>query len=343
MTLTLDATDNSGGSGVKDVTYQVGVAPKVVVPGGSRTLLFNSEGVYPLAFFATDHAGNVEATQSLSVQIDTTAPAIASSQAPPANGSGWNNSDVTVTFACADALSGVATCSSPAMVNADGANQAVTGVAIDRAANSATGSRVVNLDETPPVLTMPVLAPSYAYNASLTLTFGSTDALSGLAVSQATFNGSPVLSGATFTLNHPGLNTFTLTVTDVAGNTSTQTATFSVLYNFGGFLPPLISQSAGVFKLGSVVPVKFPLTDAGGLSLSTAVARLTLQMYAGGQPVGTPIDATPPGSADVGDLFRYDGSQYIYNLSTKTLAVGTWQLQVRLDDGTVHGVAIGLK
>ena len=38
---------------------------QVVVPGGSKTLLFNSEGVYPLAFFATDNAGNVEATQSL--------------------------------------------------------------------------------------------------------------------------------------------------------------------------------------------------------------------------------------------------------------------------------------
>jgi FG-GAP-like repeat/FG-GAP repeat/PQQ-like domain len=343
VTLTLDATDNSGGSGVKEVTYQVGATSQVVVPGASKTLLFNSEGVYPLAYFATDNAGNVEATQSLAVQIDTTPPTIASSQTPPANGAGWNNSDVTVTFACADALSGVATCTFPAMVSTDGANQAVTGVAIDRAANSATASRVVNLDETPPVLEMPVLASSYAYNASLTLAFGSTDALSGLALSQAAFNGSPVLSGATFTLNRPGLNTFTLAATDVAGNTSTRTATFQVLYNFGGFLPPLLSHSTGVFKLGSVVPVKFPLTDAGGLSVGTAVARLTLQMYAGGQPVGTPIDATPPGSADVGDLFRYDGSQYIYNLSTKALGVGTWQLQVRLDDGTVHGVAIGLK
>jgi len=193
------------------------------------------------------------------------------------------------------------------------------------------------------VLTMPVLASSYVYNAPLTLTFGSSDALSGLAAGQATFNGSPVLSGATLTLNHPGSNTFTLTATDVAGNTSTRTATFSVLYDFSGFLPPLLSGSTGVFKLGSVVPVKFPLRDAGGLSLAIAVARLTLQMYAGGMPVGIPVDATPPGNADVGERFRYDGTQYIYNLSTKVLAVGTWQLQVHLDDGTVHGVTIGLK
>ena len=342
-TLTLDATDNSGGSGVKELTYQIGAQPAIVVPGGSKTLLFNSEGVYSLTFFAADNAGNVETSQSLLVRVDKTPPTIASSQIPAANGAGWNNSDVTVTFSCADSLSGVATCTSPGTVSSDGANQVVTGTAVDRAGNSATVSRSVNLDETPPVLTMPVLASSYVYNASLTLTFSSGDTLSGIALSQATFNGAPVVSGATFTLNHPGMNTFTLTATDVAGNTSTNTATFSVLYNFGGFLPPVPNDSAGVFKLGSVVPVKFRLTDASGVSVATAVARLALQLYMGGQPVGTPIDATPPGNADVGDLFRYDGSQYIYNLSTKALTVGTWQLQVRLDDGTVHSVAIGLK
>jgi hypothetical protein len=343
VTLTLTATDNSGGSGVKEVTYQIGAQSPVVTAGGSKTLLFSSEGVFPLTFFATDNAGNVEATQSLLVRIDKTAPTIASSQAPPANGAGWNNSDVTVTFHCADALSGVATCPSPSLLNTDGANQVVSGAAVDRAGNSATASRTINLDKTPPVLAMPVLAPSYVYNASLMLTFNSSDALSGIAISEATFNGSAVVSGTTFTLNHPGTNTFTLTATDVAGNTSTSTATFSVLYDFGGFLPPVPGDSSGVFKLGSVVPVKFRLTDAGGLSVATAVAHLSLQMYAGGMPVGTPIDATPPGNADAGDLFRYDGNQYIYNLSTKALAVGTWQLQVRLDDGTVHSVAIGLK
>jgi VCBS repeat protein len=342
-TLTLDASDNSGGSGIKQLTYQIGAQPAVVVAGGPKTLVFNSDGIYSLTFFATDNAGNVEAGQSLLVRIDKTTPTIASSQTPAANGAGWNNSDVTVTFTCADSLSGVATCTTPALLNGDGADQVVTGTVVDRAGNSATVSHTVNLDKTPPGLTMPVLASSYVYNASLTLTFGSADALSGIATSQATFNGSAIQSGATFTLNHPGTNTFTLTATDVAGNTSTRTLTFSVLYSFGGFLPPIPDDSAGLFKLGSVVPVKFRLTDASGLSVATAVARLSLQLYMGGQPVGTPIDATPPGNADVGDLFRYDGSQYIYNLSTKGLTVGTWQLQVRLDDGTVHSVAIGLK
>jgi hypothetical protein len=88
VTLTLDATDNSGGSGVKEVTYQIGALSQGVVPGGSKTLLFDTEGVYPLTFFAADNAGNVEATQSLLLRIDKTPPTIASAQTPPANGAG---------------------------------------------------------------------------------------------------------------------------------------------------------------------------------------------------------------------------------------------------------------
>ena len=190
---------------------------------------------------------------------------------------------------------------------------------------------------------MPALAASYTYNASLTLAFGATDALSGFASSQATLNGSPIISGTTVTLNHPGTNTFTLTATDVAGNTATQTATFSVLYHFTGFLPPIPNDGSGLFKLGSNVPVKFQLTDAAGASVSNAIANLTVQMFSGSALTGTPIDATPPGSADTGNLFRFDGTQYIYDLSTKPFATGTWQVQARLNDGTVHTVLIGLK
>ena len=342
VNVTLAATDNTGGSGVKEVDYAIGgnaqttTATSVVLP-------FNSEVVFNLSYFAKDKAGNVESNHSLAVKIDKTPPSITASQSPPPNAAGWNNSNVTVSFTCSDALSQIASCSSPITLSTEGANQNVSGTARDRADNTATASATVSLDKTPPVLTMPALAPSYTYNASLTLSFGASDALSGLASQLATFNGATVSGGATLTLNHPGTNTFTLTAADIAENSATQSATFSVLYLFGGLRAPIPNDGSGVFKLGSTVPVKFPLTDANGAPVSTAIARLTLQMFSGGAPLGTPVDATPPGNADVGDLFRYDGSQYIYNLSTKPLSVGTWQLQVHLDDGTVHTVLIGVK
>jgi hypothetical protein len=250
---------------------------------------------------------------------------------------------VTVSFSCADDVSGVATCTTPITVRTEGANQAVNGTATDLARNQATTTRTVSVDKTPPSLTMPTLAGSYALNASVTLGFAASDSLSGLSSVTATLNGAPVSSGNTLTLRQPGTNTFTLTATDVAGNTATQTATFTVLYNFGGFLPPVSSDGGTVFKLGSTVPVKFRLTDGSGAGVSGAVAHLALQLMSNGLPSGTAVDATPSGGADTGNLFRYDGTQYIFNLSTTALTTGVWQLQAILDDGTVHTVLIGAK
>lgn len=202
-----------------------------------------------------------------------------------------------------------------------------------------------NTDLTPPVLTMPTLASRYSYLSNLTLTFGATDSGSGIYNIAATLNGAPVTSGQTVVLIQPGPNTFTLSATDNAGNTATQSATFAVTYNFSGFLPPVPNDGSGLFKLNSTVPIKFSLSDANGGAVSTAAATLTLQSVSGSTLTGTPIDATAPGNADTGNLFRYDATanQYVYNLSTKPLVVGTWQVQVHLNDGTVHTVLMGLK
>lgn len=344
VNVTLSSTDSgTNASGVKEIHYTVAGSSPGVVPGSSATVGFTTEGVFSLSYFAVDNAGNVETTHNLTVQIDLTPPKISSSQNPQPNSAGWNNSNVTVTFSCSDALSGVDNCTAPIVVSTEGAGQVITGTATDRAGNTATTYRAINLDKTPPVLTMPVLAPNYLLNSSLTFTFGATDALSSVANMQATFNGTPISSGTTLTLTHLATNTFTLTATDVAGNTATQTATFAVVYNFIGFLPPIPNDGTGLFKLGSTVPVKFQLTDAKGTLISTAIAHLTIQMISGNTLLGTPIDATAPGNADVGDLFRFDGTQYIFNWSTKPLSTGTWQLQARLDDGTVHTVDMGTK
>jgi len=277
------------------------------------------------------------------VKIDETNPTITISQSPPPNSTGWNHTDVTVNFICADALSQINTCTSPVPIATEGANQAVTGLATDQAGNSASAASIINLDKTPPALAMPALAASYVYNASVTVTFGASDALSGMASSQATLNGNPIVSGTVVMLNHPGSNTFVLQATDVAGNTVSKTMVFSVFYNFTGFLPPVPNDGSGVFKLGRTVPVKFQLLNDRGGAVSTAIAGITMQMVSGGVPVGTPIDATAPGSADSGNLFRYDGSEYIYNLDTTPLSMGTWQMQVKLDDGSVHTVLFGTK
>ena len=222
----------------------------------------------------------------------------------------------------------------------------VTYHARDNAGNvEADRTLVIRLDKTPPTLTMPTLAPSYTFDGTVTLNFSTSDGVSGVGSSQATFNGSTVTSGTTVTLTKAGTNTFTLTATDEAGNTASQSTSFSARYNFIGFLQPVLYDGIRVFKLGSTVPVKFQLTDSTGAVISTATGTVTVQQFSGSAPVNDPLDGVSSGGSNSGDFFRYDStsSQYIFNLSSQPLPTGTWQVQAHLDDGSVHTVMIGLK
>lgn len=119
----------------------------------------------------------------------------------------------------------------------------------------------------------------------------------------------------------------------------------AVNYQFSGFQPPIQMDGSKVFKLGSTVPVKFQVRRMDGALAPDVTARLTLQKYSDGIPLGEPVDASPTGGADSGNLFRYDpqADQYVFNLSTSTMSVGTRKLIVTLDDGSAYDVLIGLK
>src|SRR6185436_7052280 len=70
-----------------------------------------------------------------------------------ANAAGWNNTNVTVTFTCADSGSGIATCPAAATVTTEGTGLTVTGTAVDRAGNSKPLTVTLNVDKTLPVPT----------------------------------------------------------------------------------------------------------------------------------------------------------------------------------------------
>lgn len=128
--------------------------------------------------------------------------------------------------------------------------------------------------------------------------FSATDVLSGIVSISATLNGGPVTNGDSVTLTKPGTNTFTLTATDMAGNTSTQTTTFEVQYAFSGFLPPIQADGSKVFKLGSTIPIKFQLKDFNNIYISAAKATLTLQQFSNDTPIGDPIVVESTSGAD---------------------------------------------
>src|SRR5204863_45232 len=104
-----------------------------------------------------DAAGNSATTASVTnINIDKTKPVITSGRTPAANANNWNNTNITVSFTCADTGgSGVDTNTvAGATVSTEGENQAVTntGSCVDVAGNAADPSTVsgINIDKTKP-------------------------------------------------------------------------------------------------------------------------------------------------------------------------------------------------
>jgi PKD domain len=207
VTITLSATDNL--SGVNRTLYSVDGGSALI--GTSVTL--TTTGVHTLTYYSVDNADNTESLHTVTVRIDRNAPTITSAQTPSANGAGWNNTNVTVTFACSDDDSGIASCTTPQSVTTNGAAQAVSGSAVDNAGNTASATRSVSIDKVPPTITSSLSASANIngwFHVPVSASFACNDALSGLA------SCSPPV-----TFGQGGAQSTIGTATDVAGNSAT--------------------------------------------------------------------------------------------------------------------------
>jgi len=274
--------------------------------------------------------------------MDKTAPVISGAATKEPNANSWYNSDVTVHFTAGDELSGVETVTPDVTITTEGANQSVTGTAVDKAGNTVSVTvGDINIDKTRPVIAInvPTDGGEYLLNANVPADWTAGDTLSGIARSEGTVpTGHPIDTASV------GTKTFNVNAEDNAGNSETITSTYYIRYIFSGVLNPIKADGSSVFKGGSAVPVKFRLSDADGNYAANATARLYLAKVTNGVP-GADTEAVSSGKANEGNLFRYDSeeSQYIFNLNTKDLAPGAWRLRIALDDGTSKYVNIGLK
>jgi hypothetical protein len=189
-----------------------GGVPPLQCPG-SQTV--STEGANQAISATVSDAAGQSASTTTTLNIDRTPPTVTPIITPaPVNG--WNNTNVTITFTCSDALSGVAICPAPVSVTTEGASQVVSFSATDVAGNTATGSLTLNIDKTPPIITATV---SPAPNANgwnttpVTVSFQCSDALSGIAICPP----AQTVSAQGANQNISG------TATDVAGNTATAT------------------------------------------------------------------------------------------------------------------------
>ena len=91
-----------------------------------------------------------------------------------------------------------------------------------------------------------------------------------------------------------------------------------------------------------VVPVKFTLTQNG--TPTCALPQATIAVYrtdtAGNEQIDESIYISP---ADSGSNFRIDNCQYVYNLNSAALGVGTYRVDITINNQVVGSSTFALR
>jgi pimeloyl-ACP methyl ester carboxylesterase len=285
---------------------------------------------------AADVAGNTS-TAEVELNIDLTPPAIAlESRVPAANAAGWNNTAVTLTWRCTDALSGAVDPTVSASIAGEGLVQSRTGVCADAAQNSASHTQGdVNIDLTNPgvAVASPANGATYLLNAAVPAEFSCTDTLSGVASCAGSLP-----NGTLIDTSSPGAKTFAVTAADRAANAAGVTHGYSVHYNFTGFATPIRSGTNQV-NAGRTVPVKFSLVDANGAFVTTLASFVSLTSNGSACDTGEVFNIEGEAENTTQTTIRYDAAanQFIYNWKTENGWAGSCRnLTLTLADGTTH-------
>ena len=122
VTVALNATDTTGGSGVEQIQFSLSGAENIglqTVAGNAASVTISAQGVTKLTYFAEDNAGNQGAAKTLTVQIDLTPPVVRVTGV--SNGTVYYYEHAPAAGCnTTDALSGVAT---PASLAVTGGNE----------------------------------------------------------------------------------------------------------------------------------------------------------------------------------------------------------------------------
>jgi hypothetical protein len=174
---------------------------------------------------------------------DTTPPSASPTQSPAANGSGWNNSDVTVNWNWSDNPGGSgidsASCTTSSTSSGEG-ELTLTATCKDLDGNTGSKSYVVKVDKTPPTTTIvQPAATTYVHSDTLTLDYTVVDDRSGVASVTPAMDGSATVGGSSLPNGQAidllasmqlGPHTFTVNAMDNAGNAALQgSVTFTIV------------------------------------------------------------------------------------------------------------------
>lgn len=288
---------------------------------------------------AVDAAGNAAATSFQVHVVDTTAPDLSLPAGLSVEAVGPEGAVATFAAGATDAVSGeVAVSCAPASGSLFPLGETVVHCsAADGAGNEAAGSFTVSVvDTTAPSLAVPddilAVATSSA-GAPVSFSAAATDLVDGAVT--------PVCTPASGSMFAPGATEVRCTATDAHGNTAAGTFQVQVVVSWSGVLQPVKPDGNSVFRRGRTVPIRFALTGESA-GITDLPARLYLAKWSDGV-IGTEEEAGSTSAADSGNMFRYTDGEYLFNLGTRPLSSGTWQLRVDLGDGVPHIVMFSVR
>jgi PKD repeat protein/glucose/arabinose dehydrogenase len=271
---TLAAADETDGSGIASTEYRIAGGDWTPYTGAVQV---TGEGPRLVEYRSTDEAGNVEATKSLTVKIDTVAPT-ATISLPEATGQdGWHTSRPSFTLAATDATGGSGLGSIEYRI--DGGDWTTYDIAVpvpgegerlveyrstDEAGNVAeAGSETVKVDTADPTLTARIDG-----DRTKTVTLTATDATSGVAGIEYQIGDDTtwIAYDAPLAFDEPGTYPVRYRATDEAGNTA------------GGQLEVVVSEPGGpvVIPKPTVVITTTPGAANGRANWYTSPVTVTL-------------------------------------------------------------------
>lgn len=274
------------------------------------------------------------------IGVDNDPPTITSTISPVPNAAGWNNTNVTVTFACGDATSPVASCPAAQTITSEGAKQIISGTATDAAGNSTTTSVTLNVDKTPPTIGAAVSPVSNAAgwnNSDVTVNFVCNDSLSGVPSCP-----SPVM------VTTEGANqAISGTASDVAGNSNSTSVVIKL-----DKTPPTISitspaNGATFFSSSTTVTGTVSDTLSGVAAVSCNGSSAIVQngsfncsiiLAPGPNSINTQAIDVAGNTSSVTENVTFFNAPTIASFSPTSAAVGT-QITLNGNNFTANGTA----
>jgi hypothetical protein len=355
VTVTLNATDNDGGSSVDEIRYSINGGANAVYDETNKPVI-STEGTTTFSYFAVDNNNNVEdPANSFQIKLDKTAPSVAYQSASPApNGAGWNNTNVTATFEATDTLSGMGatdadqTDTGTNIASTEGTNVTVGSPAFtDRAGNTAAAGTATsagfNIDKTKPTVSVTGVSNGATYTIGAVPTPGcnTTDGLSDVKTN-ATVN---VTGGTPL-----GVGNFTATCSGAVDNADNNQAapvsvTYKVTTNWSGFSSPVDNlPTLNSAKAGQAIPLKWRITNSSGNPITnlTSVAVTTSSRDCSSGVSGT--DALEEYAAGSSGLQNLGDGYYQFNWKSPTSYANSCKtINLDMGEGVLRQAAFQFK